>query len=52
MANSEMRKNLRRILREGNNLIGSLVSQVLLELAENDTALNRLDEIGRKSKQV
>lgn len=52
-ANRETRKEIRKILAETNsNLVRALISNVLLALSENDDALDRLDEIGRNSRQT
>lgn len=51
MANRDARQALRKLLAVSNSpAIHALVAQLSLDLAENDDALNRLDEIGRNSK--
>lgn len=51
MANRDIRLALRRLLSASNSpAVHALVAQMSLALADNDDALNRLDEIGRNSK--
>lgn len=51
MANRDARQALRRLLSASNSpAIHALVAQLSLALSESDDALNRLDEIGRNSR--
>lgn len=51
-ANVNMRRILRRMMDETpSQLIKALIGQAAMELADNDAAINRLDEIGRQMKQ-
>lgn len=50
-ANRDARQWLRRIMSDSSsNLIRALVGNVLLEMTENDEAIERLEEIGRTLK--
>jgi len=50
-ANVNLRRVLRRVMEETPSpLIKALVGQAAMELSDNDTALNQLDEIGRTLK--
>lgn len=52
-ANRELRQTLKRIMREGHSsLIQALVGQASLSLGDSDEALNRLAEIGQRSKDL
>jgi len=52
MANRDTRQALRRLLSASNSpAVHALVAQISLALSDNDDALNRLDEIGRNSRQ-
>lgn len=52
-ANREARRHLKRIIGEtSSNLIRALIANVLLEIGENDEAIERLDEIGRHTKAL
>jgi hypothetical protein len=51
MANRDARHALRKLLTSSSSpAIHALVAQMSLALSENDDALNRLDEIGRNSR--
>ena len=51
MANRSMRAALRQMLNTSNSpAVHALVAQMSLAIADNEEALNRLDEIGRNSK--
>lgn len=51
MANRDLRAGLRKLLGASNSpVVHALVAQMSLALADNEDALNRLDEIGRNSK--
>jgi hypothetical protein len=51
MSNRDARQALRKLLAASNSpAVHALVAQLSLALAENDDALNRLDEVGRNSK--
>jgi hypothetical protein len=49
-ANDDMRGLLKRMLREGNPVVQALAGQAALVLMDNETAISRLDEIGRNTK--
>ena len=49
-ANDELRGVLRRLTREGGPLVQALVNQAVLSVMDNESALNRLEEIGRNTK--
>ncbi len=52
LANVNLRRILRRMMEETpSQLIKALIGQAAMELADNDAAINRLDEIGRQMKQ-
>lgn len=51
MANRDLRQALRKLLSASNSpAVHALIAQMSLALADNEDALNRLDEIGRNSK--
>lgn len=51
MANRAARQALRKMLSASNSpAVHALIAQLSLAIADNDDALNRLDEIGRNSK--
>jgi len=51
LANRDIRQALRKMLSASNSpAVHALIAQMSLALAENEDALNRLDEIGRNSK--
>lgn len=50
-ANVNLRRLLRRVMEETpSQLIKALIGQAAMDLSDNDTALNQLDEIGRTLK--
>lgn len=52
-ANRAIRSMLKRLMQEsGSNLVQALTGRIALELGENDEALERLDEIGRRNKNL
>lgn len=52
-SNRETRKHLRRIHEEtSSSLIRALVTSALLALGENEDAVNQLDEIGSKARNL
>ena len=51
-ANINSRQILRRLMNEApNQLIRALAGQLAMELSDNDSALNLLDEIGKTLKE-
>ncbi len=50
-ANADIRAALRRAMREGNSAVRAAIGSAALALSENEAALNRLDEIGRKARR-
>lgn len=49
--NENMRRILRRLMNEApSQLIKALAGQLAMEVSDNDSALNKLDEIGKNSK--
>jgi hypothetical protein len=49
---ANQRRILKRLMSEApNQLIKSLVGQLAIEVSETDSALNQLDEIGKKFKE-
>lgn len=51
--NVNARQILRRLMNEApSQLIKALVGQLAMELSDNDSALNQLDEIGKTMKDI
>jgi hypothetical protein len=51
-SNTNARHILRRLMNEApSQLIKALIGQVAMELSDNDSALNMLDEIGKTLKE-
>lgn len=51
-ANVRSRQILRRLMNEApSQLIKALIGQLAMELSDNDSALNQLDEIGKTLKE-
>ena len=52
IANAELREVLKRILQEGELSTRALAGQAALLVADNEKALDRLEEIGRNAKEI
>ena len=50
-ANSELRETLKRIMREGGPVVQALVGKASLSVLDNENALSRLEEIGRRARE-
>ena len=52
-ANRAIRSLLKRLMQEsGSSLVQALTGRIAIEIGENDEALERLDVIGRNSKNL
>ncbi len=49
-ANTEMRNLLRKIIKDGSPLVQAYAGQAALVVMDNENALNRLEEIGRNTR--
>jgi hypothetical protein len=49
-ANNELRRILKRMLNEGSPVVQALVGQAAMAVLENESAMKRLEEIGRQTK--